>query len=165
MVEMSLPGTHGIFPSIPLFPWGILLFSPIMITITSTYDGGLRCSATHDPSGIKLITDAPVDNHGRGESFSPTDLVATAVANCMMTVMAIAAERHGIDLTGTTVTIGKEMSTDLPRRIVGLKSVMTIPLPSDNPQRALLEGAAKACPVKQSLSPDIDSSVEFQWVG
>jgi uncharacterized OsmC-like protein len=136
-----------------------------MVTIKSLYDGGLRCTATHGPSGITLITDAPVDNYGKGESFSPTDLVATAVANCMMTVMAIAAERHGIDVKGTTVTIGKEMSSDLPRRIVGLKSVMTIPLPGDHPQRALLEGAAKACPVKQSLAREIDSAVEFRWVG
>jgi uncharacterized OsmC-like protein len=136
-----------------------------MVTITSTYDGGLRCSSTHGPSGVTLITDAPVDNHGKGESFSPTDLVATAVANCMMTVMGIAAERHGIDLKGTTVTIGKEMSTDTPRRIVALKSVMTIPLSADHPQRALLEAAAKACPVKQSLDPRIDTTVEFRWVG
>lgn len=136
-----------------------------MVTINSTYDGGLRCTATHGPSGTTLITDAPVDNHGKGESFSPTDLVATAVANCMMTVMAITAERHGLDVKGTTVTIGKEMSTDAPRRIVCLKSVMTIPLPADHPQRALLEGAAKACPVKQSLDPRIDASVEFRWVG
>ena len=83
----------------------------------------------------------------------------------MMTVMAIAAERHGIDLKGTSVTIGKEMSADLPRRIVSLKSVMTIPLPADHPQRPLLEGAAKACPVKQSLDPRIDASVGFLWVG
>ena len=136
-----------------------------MVTITSHYSGGLRCTATHGPSGVTLITDAPVDNHGKGESFSPTDLVATAVANCMMTVMAIAAERHGIDLKGTSVTIGKEMSADLPRRIVSLKSVMTIPLPADHPQRPLLEGAAKACPVKQSLDPRIDASVGFLWVG
>jgi putative redox protein len=136
-----------------------------MITITATYDGGLRCTATHDPSGQKLITDAPVDNHGKGESFSPTDLVATAVANCMMTVMGIAAERHGVDLKGTQVVIGKEMSSDMPRRIVALRSIMTIPLPADHPQRSLLEAAAKACPVKQSLSPEIDSAVEFCWVG
>jgi len=136
-----------------------------MVTITSTYDGALRCTSTHGPSSVTLITDAPVDNHGKGESFSPTDLVATAVANCMMTVMGIAAERHGVDLKGTTVTIGKEMSSDLPRRIIGLKSVMTIPLPANHPQRALLEGAAKACPVKQSLAPEIDASVEFRWVG
>ena len=136
-----------------------------MVTITASYEGGLRCSSTHVPSGKTLITDAPVDNHGKGESFSPTDLVATAVATCMMTVMGIAAERHSIDLKGATVTIGKEMSDDTPRRIVSLRSVMTIPLPSDHPQRVLLEAAAKACPVKQSLSPEIDSAVEFRWVG
>ena len=136
-----------------------------MVTITSQYDGGLRCTSTHGPSQVTLITDAPVDNHGKGESFSPTDLVATAVANCMMTVMAIAAERHGVDVKGTTVTIGKEMSSDSPRRIVGLKSVMTIPLPADHPQRSLLEAAALACPVKKSISPEIDASVEFRWVG
>ncbi len=136
-----------------------------MVTITATYDGGLRCSAQHGPSGTTLITDAPVDNHGKGESFSPTDLLATATATCMMTVMGIAAERHGVELKGTTVKIAKEMSLDLPRRIVALRSVMTIPLSSDHPQRALLEGAAKACPVKQSLAPEIDTTVEFRWVG
>jgi uncharacterized OsmC-like protein len=136
-----------------------------MVTISSTYDGGLRCTATHGPSGVTLITDAPVDNHGKGESFSPTDLVATAAANCMMTVMAIAAERHGIDVKGTSVTIGKEMSADTPRRIVGLKSVMTIPLPVDHPQRTLLEAAALSCPVKKSIAPGIDAEVEFRWVG
>jgi putative redox protein len=135
-----------------------------MVTISSTYDGGLRCTSTHGPSKVTLITDAPLDNHGKGESFSPTDLVATAVANCMMTVMAIAAERHGIDVKGTTVTIGKEMSTEAPRRIVGLKSVMTIPLPADHPQRPLLEAAALACPVKKSIAPEIDASVEFRWI-
>lgn len=136
-----------------------------MVTINSSYNGGLRCTATHGPSGVTLITDAPVDNHGKGESFSPTDLVATAVANCMMTVMAIAAERHGIDVKGTTVTIDKEMSSDAPRRIVGLKSVMTIPLPADHPQRALLEAAALSCPVKKSIASEIDSTVDFRWIG
>ena len=136
-----------------------------MVSITALYDGGLRCTAKHGPSGQTLFTDAPVDNHGKGESFSPTDLVATAVANCMMTVMGIAAERHGLDLKGMWVTIGKEMSGDAPRRIVALRSVMTITLAGDHPQRSLLEAAAKSCPVKQSLSPEIDSSVEFQWVG
>jgi putative redox protein len=152
----------------PFFPFDrflVFMFCPCMVTINTTYDGGLRCSATHGPSGKSLITDAPVDNHGKGESFSPTDLVATAVATCMMTVMGITAERHGIDLKGTTVAIGKEMSSDTPRRIVALRSVMTIPLAADHPQRPLLEAAAKACPVKQSLDPGIDTSVEFRWVG
>jgi putative redox protein len=136
-----------------------------MVKITSRYEGSLRCRSTHGPSDTTLVTDAPVDNHGKGESFSPTDLVATALANCMMTVMAIAAERHGINLTGMTVTIGKEMSSTAPRRIVSLHSVMTIPLSPDHPRRVLLEQAAKACPVKQSLSPKIDLTVEFRWAG
>ena len=136
-----------------------------MVTITAFYDGGFRCTASHGPSGQTLITDAPVDNHGKGESFSPTDLAATAVATCMMTVMGIAAERHGLDLKGMTVMIGKEMSGDAPRRIIALRSVMTIPLSPDHPQRSLLEATAKACPVKQSLSPEIDTTVEFRWVG
>ena len=136
-----------------------------MVTITATYVGGLRCIASHTPSKKTLFTDAPVDNHGQGEGFSPTDLVAAAVANCMMTVMGIVAECHEIDLKGTSVTIGKEMSDSSPRRIVALRSVMTIPLPPETPCRRLLESAAKACPVKQSLSPEIDSTVEFNWVG
>ena len=137
----------------------------LMVSITASYDGGLRCTATHGPSGKTLITDAPVDNHGKGESFSPTDLVATALATCMMTIMGITAERHGIDLKGTTVATGKEMSGDTPRRIASLRSVMTIPLPADHPQRLLLEAAAKACPVKLSLPQEIDTTVEFRWVG
>lgn len=136
-----------------------------MVIITSSYDGGLRCTATHTPSGVTLITDAPVDNHGKGESFSPTDLVATAVANCMMTILAIAAERHGLDVRGMSVTIGKEMSADTPRRIAALKSVLTVPLPADHPRRAMLEAAALSCPVKKSIDPEIDASVEFRWVG
>lgn len=136
-----------------------------MVTIIATYDGGLRCTATHGPSGKKLISDAPVDNHGKGDSFSPTDLVATALANCMMTIMGIVAERHGVNLNGTTVTIIKEMSSDLPRRIASLRSLMTIPLPPNHPQRLLLESSAMACPVKQSLSPDVDATVKFEWVG
>jgi len=85
-----------------------------MVTISSTYDGVLRCTATHGPSGVTLITDAPVDNHGKGRASPHRQVIATAVANCMVTVMAIAAERHGINVKGTTVTIGKEMSSDTP---------------------------------------------------
>ena len=136
-----------------------------MVTINSTYDGALRCTSIHAPSSQTLITDAPVDNHGKGESFSPTDLVATALATCMLTVMGIAAERHDINLKGTTVVVGKEMSSDTPRRIVALRSVMRIPLPPNHPQRLILESSAMACPVKQSLSPEVDTTVKFEWVG
>ncbi|NBV45093.1 MAG: OsmC family peroxiredoxin [Planctomycetia bacterium] len=136
-----------------------------MVRVTSTYEGGLRCRAVHGPSGGVLVTDAPVDNHGRGESFSPTDLVATALGTCMMTIMGIAADRHGIDLTGLTAETTKEMSADPPRRIAGLRTRITVPLPPDHPQRPLLEQAALGCPVHRSLATGIDAAVEFVWRG
>ena len=134
-----------------------------MVTITTTYEGGLRCRAVHGPSGAALVTDAPVDNHGKGQSFSPTDLVATALGACMMTVMGIVAERHGIDLTGMKVETVKEMSSSPPRRIAALRTRLWIPLPPDHPHRPLLEQAAHACPVHQSLAAGIDAPVEFIW--
>jgi len=136
-----------------------------MVKVSSRYEGGLRCRATHGPSGTTLVTDAPVDNHGKGESFSPTDLVATALGACMLTIMGIVAERHAIDLAGTTVETVKEMTKDPPRRIASLRTRITIPLPAEHPQRALLEQAAHTCPVHKSLHPDIDAPVEFVWSG
>jgi putative redox protein len=136
-----------------------------MVTLTTTYEGGLRCRATHGPSGTTLITDAPVDNHGKGESFSPTDLVATALGACMMTIMGIVAARHGLDLTGMKAETVKEMSKDPPRRIAGLRTRLTVPLPPDHPQRSMLEQAAHTCPVHKSLDPGIDAAIEFVWAG
>ena len=136
-----------------------------MVKLTTTYEGQLRCRAEHGPSGTTLVTDAPVDNHGRGESFSPTDLVATALGACMMTVMGIAAERHGINLVGMQAETIKEMSKDMPRRIAGLRTRLTIPLPADHPQRALLENAAHTCPVHKSLASEIDTPIECVWAG
>ena len=136
-----------------------------MVRLTSTYEGGLRCRAVHGPSGTTLITDAPVDNHGKGESFSPTDLVATALGACMMTIMGIVAERHGLDLKGMTAETVKEMSKDMPRRIASLRTRLTIPLPADHPHRSMLEQAAQTCPVHKSLAPEIDAAIEFVWTG
>jgi putative redox protein len=136
-----------------------------MVKITTTYEGGLRCRATHGPSGTTLVTDAPVDNHGRGESFSPTDLVATALGACMMTIMGIAAERHSIDLKGMTVETTKEMTSAPPRRIASLRTTITIPLPPDHPHRQLLEQAAHTCPVHKSIHPEIAAPIEFVWKG
>jgi uncharacterized OsmC-like protein len=134
-----------------------------LVKISVRYEGQLHCSATHGPSGAKLETDAPVDNEGKGESFSPTDLVATALAACMATIMGIAAKRHSIRLEGMTIETTKEMSADAPRKIVALKSKITIPLPGDHPQRKLLETAALGCPVHHSLDPQIQKPVEFIW--
>jgi len=134
-----------------------------MVSIQVQYEGDLRCRATHGPSGKELFTDAPVDNHGRGESFSPTDLVATALATCMATVIGIKAQQKGLDVTGMTVSVEKHMSADSPRRIVRLPIVITLPLPADHPDRRLLEATALACPVHQSLHPEIDKTVTWNW--
>jgi uncharacterized OsmC-like protein len=136
-----------------------------MVSITTTYEGGLRCRAVHGPSGTAIFTDAPVDNHGKGASFSPTDLVGTALGACMMTILGIVAERHGLDLAGMRAETVKQMTADPPRRIAGLRTRLTIPLPPDHPQRQVLENAALTCPVHKSLHPDIDAAIEFVWTG
>lgn len=136
-----------------------------MIEVNVTYEGELRCRAVHGPSGETLVTDAPVDNHGRGESFSPTDLVATALATCMATVIGIIGKRKEIPLAGMRVRVEKHMSQDAPRRIVRLPVEITLPLPPDHPERSLLESAARGCPVHQSVHPDIDKPIVWHWVG
>jgi putative redox protein len=136
-----------------------------MVEISVSYTGGLHCDATHGPSHSTISTDAPTDNRGKGESFSPTDLVATALATCMSTTMGIVAEDRGIDLSGMTVRVQKHMSKDAPRRIVGLPSEVHIPLSLDCPQRALLEQTALNCPVHKSLPPEIDRPTRFFWEG
>lgn len=133
------------------------------VSITVDYLGGLRCQATHGPSQTQIITDAPVDNHGKGESFSPTDLVATALASCMATVMNIKAQQKGYDITGMKISVEKHMSADAPRRIVNLPVTIEMPLPGDHPDRKVLEATALACPVHQSLHPDIAKPVTFIW--
>lgn len=135
------------------------------VSITVEYEGDLRTRATHGPSGNQIITDAPVDNHGKGEAFSPTDLVATALASCMATVMNIKARQKGYDITGMKVSVEKHMSEDSPRRIVALPIRIEIPLPDNHPDRAILEATALACPVHHSVHPDIDKPVTFVWNG
>jgi putative redox protein len=136
-----------------------------MVSIQVQYEGDLRCRAVHGPSGIELFTDAPVDNHGRGESFSPTDLVATALATCMATVIGIKAAQKDLPLTGMSIGVEKHMSDDMPRRIVRLPVSITVPLSPEHPDRRLIEAVALSCPVYQSLHPDIDKSVTWTWNG
>jgi uncharacterized OsmC-like protein len=136
-----------------------------MVNISIKYDGDLHCSARHGPSKAKLATDAPTDNQGKGEAFSPTDLVATALGTCMTTIMGMRAKEQGLDLRGMTVSVQKEMSQDKPRRIVGLPSEVHVPLPPDCPQRELLEQAALNCPVHKSLPPEINRPTKFFWEG
>ena len=135
------------------------------VEIKANYYGELRCEAEHGPSGAKLTTDAPVDNGGKGTSFSPTDLVATALGTCVLTILGLVAERHGIDLQGTSVQVNKEMITEPVRRIGSLRTVVTIPAGRvDDPEmRARMESAARKCPVHQSLLAEIDAPIEFHY--
>ena len=136
-----------------------------MVEVSVKYTGNLHCDATHRPSQSQISTDAPTDNKGKGEAFSPTDLVATALATCMSTTMGIKAQELGVDLRGMSVSVQKEMSKDQPRRIVGLPSEVHIPLPSDHQHREVLEQTALNCPVHKSLPSEIHRPTKFFWEG
>jgi putative redox protein len=136
-----------------------------MVKVDVNYTGDLHCDATHGPSKSKIATDAPMDNRGKGESFSPTDLVATALGTCISTTMGIKAEELGVDLRGMTVSVQKEMSKDAPRRIVALPSEVHIPLPRNHPHREVLEQTALNCPVHKSLPSEIRRPTKFFWEG
>lgn len=135
------------------------------VTIDVGYDGNLHCEAVHAPSGQRLLTDAPVDNGGKGEAFSPTDLAATALGTCLVTIMGIVAVRHGLDLTGTRVRVIKEMTAVPIRRIGALTVTITVPpgRVASASDRALLERAADTCPVRQSLHPDVKVAMVFEY--
>ena len=134
-----------------------------MVEIKIDYQGDLHCRAVHGPSAAELETDAPVDNNGRGESFSPTDLVATALGTCMATVMGIVAKRKEIPLAGMKVTVKKHMTTEAPRRIARLEVDIDMPLPGDHPERPLLEATGNGCPVHKSLHPDVVQEIRWHW--
>ena len=132
-----------------------------MATVQTKYLGDLRTESVHLQSGSKLITDAPTDNQGRGEAFSPTDLLATAFGACVLTIMGIAAKTHGFDINGTEVETTKVMGTE-PRRIVEL--ITTFKFPHNNysvKHKKILELTAKECPVFNSLHPDIKKTVTY----
>ena len=130
------------------------------MTAKVTYLGSLRTEAEHLQSGTKIITDAPVDNHGKGESFSPTDTVATALATCMLTIMGIKAEAMGISIEGTTAEVTKAMAAE-PRRISKIEVVLSLPKKYEDKEMKILENAAKTCPVFYSLHPDIEKDIRF----
>jgi len=134
-----------------------------METVRTKYISDLRTEATHVRSGVKLTTDAPVDNQGKGEFFSPTDLLATSLGSCMLTIMGIAARTHGFNIDGTEVSITKIMGTD-PRRVVEI--VVELTFPHNNysaKERKLLELSAKECPVANSLHPDLKQNIIFKF--
>ncbi len=135
-----------------------------MVKSTGTYLGGLNCQLTHGPSGQTIDTDAPKDNQGRGAAFSPTDLLCASLASCMVTTMAIAARnRLGTDIPGVKWEVSKEMSTDAPRRIVRIATQIWMPFSKAKDPEGILERAALACPVKKSLSAEVDTPVTFHW--
>lgn len=134
-----------------------------MVEIRVQYEGGLRCRAVHGPSGAELVTDAPLDNHGQGASFSPTDLVATALATCVLTTMGIVAERHGWELAGSTARVEKVMVATPVRRIGRLELVVTMPAALDARARETLERTALTCPVHRSLGADVDLPMRFEY--
>lgn len=134
-----------------------------MVEVNVSYDGDLRCTATHGPSGSNIITDAPADNFGKGEAFSPTDMVGTALATCMLTTMAIYGKRHNIEIKGATAKVTKEMVTQPTRRIGRLTVTINIPMKFSPEQRQALENAAKQCPVHKSIHPDVQIPITFNW--
>ncbi|GGH02487.1 OsmC family peroxiredoxin [Silvibacterium dinghuense] len=134
-----------------------------MVSIALEYQGQLHCKAVHGPSGTELTTDAPKDNQGRGESFSPTDLVATALGSCMLTVMGIMARTLEVDIAGATATVEKSMATEGIRRIGQLAVKIRVPGEFTEEQREKLERAAHTCPVHKSLHPDVQMPIEFVW--
>lgn len=138
-----------------------------MVDIYLRYEGGLHCSATHGPSSVLLQTDAPRDNQGKGESFSPTDLVATALGTCMLTTMGIAARKKGWNLDGIELHVKKEMTQQPPRRIERLTARFTVPAgvstALDAQARDELEHIANTCPVALSLHQTVAVDATFDW--
>ncbi|MHB1176911.1 MAG: OsmC family protein [Daejeonella sp.] len=134
-----------------------------MATIETTYLGDLRTEATHVFSGNKTITDAPLDNKGKAESFSPSDLLTAALGSCMITIMGIAAREHGINIDGTTCSLTKIMASD-PRRVSEVQVVLNFPEGNyTEKEKAILERSALTCPVAKSLHPDLLQNVTFNY--
>jgi putative redox protein len=140
-----------------------------MVRIDLEYEGELHTRARHAPSGAALETDAPVDNHGKGEAFSPTDLLATSLGACMITVMGIAANKDGIALDGTKLRVEKTMTPTLPRKVARLDVELVVPAARATAippaTRARLEQIGETCPVRLSLSPEIQVETSYVWEG
>ncbi|MFP5226280.1 MAG: OsmC family protein [Acidobacteriota bacterium] len=134
-----------------------------MVSIDFEYQGDLHCKALHGPSGTPLTTDAPKDNQGRGETFSPTDLVATALGSCMLTTMGIMARTLNVDLAGATATVGKEMTSTPSRMIHQLTVTIHVPHAVTPENQTRLERAALTCPVAKSLNPSVQIPTQFTW--
>lgn len=136
-----------------------------MPTSTVLYKGELRTECTHELSQNLILTDAPRDNHGKGEAFSPTDLVATALGACMLSIMGIAANARGWDISGAKAFVDKIMSKEPPRRIVEIGVRLEMPTRTLNDSdKKILEATALACPVAKSLHADLTQNISFVWI-
>lgn len=133
-----------------------------MATSNITYVGDLRTVCIHLQSGTQILTDAPTDNHGKGEAFSPTDLVATALGSCMVSIMGIKSRDLDVDLKDSTVSITKIMQAE-PRKIAKIEVVLNMSIETTEKNKTILERAAMTCPVLLSLHPDIEKDVVFNW--
>lgn len=133
-----------------------------MVEMSGIYQGEKHCELTHGPSGSKIQTDAPKDNAGRGEAFSPTDLMGVALGSCIITTMAIVAERDGKDFKNATFKVTKEMNPN-PRKIQRLTVTLNLPASFDSDYRKKLEHIALTCPVYRSLHPDVEVPISFNW--
>jgi len=133
-----------------------------MATIETTYLGDLRTEATHLQSGTKILTDAPTDNQGKGEAFSPTDLLAESLAGCILTTMAIAARTHNINMDGAKAEVTKVMAPN-PRRVAEIIINIKFPVEYSDKEKKILELAAYGCPVHVSLHPDLKKTIDFGW--
>jgi putative redox protein len=134
-----------------------------MVPITVTYQGQLRCSALHDKSNVSFITDAPTDNHGKGESFSPTDLVATALGSCMITTIGIKLHGEDVNLDGTRLAVEKHMSADPPRRISKIVVRLTFPRGIPSHYRQKIKEIGDTCPVAKSIHPGITLDIHYDY--
>lgn len=132
------------------------------VEVKSVYQGQLTIQSTHGPSKAQISTTAPTDNGGTGDLFAPTDLLATALGNCMMTIMGLVANREKIDLTGSTIRVEKHMSAN-PRRVQKVITEFGMPQGLTDVQKKKLAKAADTCPVKQSLHPDVEIEIKFNW--
>ncbi len=132
------------------------------MTSKVTYIGDLRTTSVHLQSGTEVLSDAPKDNHGKGEAFSPTDLVANSLATCMISIMGIKSRDLNVDLTGSTVEVTKIMQAE-PRKIAKIITVLNMNIAADEKTKTILERAAMTCPVMLSLHPDIEKEVTFNW--
>ena len=132
------------------------------MTSKVTYLGDLRTSSVHIQSGTEILSDAPKDNHGKGEAFSPTDLLANALGSCMISIMAIKSKDLNLDLTGSTIDVTKVMQAE-PRKIAKIVIVMNLSIAADEKSKTILERVAMNCPVLLSLNPDIEKEIAFNW--